>query len=90
MNDMLHPKRIVEYLSLIFEKIIKAYDIPYCSIKTNRDIQPTLNQFLQQDGPCVCEVFTDPDEYHEPKVLAKLDKDGKFIPGELKNIQWIE
>ena len=73
-----------------FEKIIKAYDIPYCSIKTNRDIQPTLNQFLQQDGPCVCEVFTDPDEYHEPKVLAKLDKDGKFIPGELKNIQWIE
>ena len=73
-----------------FEKIIKAYDIPYCSIKTNRDIQPTLNQFLQQDGPCVCEVFTDPDEYHEPKVIAKLDKDGKFIPGELKNIQWIE
>ena len=73
-----------------FEKIIKAYDIPYCSIKTNKDIQPTLNEFLQQDGPCICEVFADPQEYHEPKVIAKLGSDGKFIPGELKNIQWIK
>ena len=73
-----------------FEKIIKAYDIPYCSIRTNKDIQPTLNKFLQQTGPCVCEVFTDPNEYHEPKVIAKLGNDGKFIPGELKNIQWIK
>ena len=73
-----------------FEKIIKAYDIPYCSIRTNKDIQPTLNEFLQQTGPCVCEVFTDPNEYHEPKVIAKLGNDGKFIPGELKNIQWIK
>jgi len=73
-----------------FEKIIKAYDIPYCSIKTNKDIQPTLNEFLQQTGPCVCEVFTDPNECHEPKVIAKLGNDGKFIPGELKNIQWIQ
>lgn len=72
-----------------FEKIIKAYDIPYCSIKTNNDIDATLNQFLQQTGPCVCEVFTDPEEFHEPKVVAKLTENGKFIPGELKNIQWI-
>jgi acetolactate synthase-1/2/3 large subunit len=73
-----------------FEKIIKAYDIPYCSIRTNKDIQPTLNEFLGQNGPAICEIFTDPDEWHEPKVVAKLGEDGKFIPGELKNIQWIK
>jgi acetolactate synthase-1/2/3 large subunit len=73
-----------------FEKIIKAYDIPYCSIKTNKDIEPTLKEFLKQNEPCICEVFTDPNEYHEPKVMAKLGNDGKFIPGELKNIQWIK
>lgn len=73
-----------------FEKLIKAYDIPYYSIKTNKDIHPTLETFLAQEGPCICEVFTDPDEFHEPKVVAKLGADGKFIPGELKNIQWIE
>jgi acetolactate synthase-1/2/3 large subunit len=73
-----------------FEKLIKAYDLAYSSIKTNIDIQPTLNQFLSQEGPCVLEVFTDPNEFHEPKVVAKLGEDGKFIPGELKNIQWID
>jgi len=73
-----------------FEKVIKAYDLPYMCIKSNKSIQPILNEFLSQEGPCVLEVFTDPDEFHEPKVVAKLDEYGKFIPGELKNIQWIK
>ncbi len=73
-----------------FEKVIKAYDLPYMSIVSNKAIQPTLNEFLSQEGPCVLEVFTDPNEFHEPKVVAKLGPDGKFIPGELKNIQWID
>lgn len=72
-----------------FEKVIKAYDLPYYNIKNNKDIQSTLNEFLNQEGPCVCEVFTDPEEYHEPKVMAKLDSNGKFIPGKLEDIRWI-
>ncbi len=72
-----------------FEKVIKAYELPYYSIKNNQDIHPTLEQFLAQDGPGVLEVFTDPEEFHEPKVVASLDEKGNFIPGELKNIQWI-
>lgn len=73
-----------------YEKLIKAYDLPYFNITNNDNIHPTLTKFLSQDGPCVLEVFTDPDEFHEPKVVAKLDDEGKFIPGELNNIQWIE
>ena len=73
-----------------YEKLIKAYDLPYFNITNNDNIHPTLTEFLSQDGPCVLEVFTDPDEFHEPKVVAKLDNEGKFIPGELNNIQWIE
>jgi len=73
-----------------FEKLIKAYDLPYYSIKDNYHIHPTLETFLSHDGPAVLEVFTDPEEYHEPKVVAKLDNEGKFIPGELKDIQWIK
>jgi acetolactate synthase-1/2/3 large subunit len=73
-----------------YKKLIKAYDLPYFSITNNGNIHPTLTEFLSQDGPCVLEVFTDPDEFHEPKVVAKLDDEGKFIPGELNNIQWIE
>jgi acetolactate synthase-1/2/3 large subunit len=72
-----------------FEKVIKAYDLPYYSIKHNKDTESVLQEFLKQEGPCVCEVFTDPNEFHEPKVIASLGPDGKFIPGELKNIQWL-
>jgi acetolactate synthase-1/2/3 large subunit len=73
-----------------FEKLIKAYDLPYYNIKNNQSIHPTLEEFLSYEGPAVLEVFTDPEEFHEPKVVAKLGEDGKFIPGELKNIQWID
>jgi acetolactate synthase-1/2/3 large subunit len=73
-----------------FEKVIKAYGLPYCAIRNNKDIQPTLSDFLSQDGPCVCEVFTDSNETHEPKVMARLGDDGKFIPGELKDIRWVK
>lgn len=73
-----------------FQKLMEAYDLPYCCIRNNGEIKTVLTEFLAKDGPCVCEVFADPREAHEPKVLAKLGEDGKFIPGELKNIQWIE
>jgi acetolactate synthase I/II/III large subunit len=73
-----------------FEKVIKAYDLPYYNIKNNQNIHPTLEEFLAYEGPAVLEVFTDPEEFHEPKVVAKLGEDGRFIPGELKNIQWID
>lgn len=73
-----------------FEKVVNAYNIPYVSIKHGEDIEAVLNDFLSREGPCLCEVFTDPDEYHEPKVVASLDKNGKMIPGYLKNIKWIE
>ena len=72
-----------------FKKIADAYGIPYFRIEKNRDVEKVLSEFLASSGPCICEVFTDPREAHEPKVMAKLDDNGKFIPGELKNIQWI-
>lgn len=73
-----------------FEKLINAYDLPYASIKNHAELRDKLVEFLKQKGPCVLEVFTDPEEFHEPKVIAKLGEDGKFIPGSLENINWVE
>lgn len=72
-----------------FKELIQAYKLPYFSIKHNSDIDKVLKQFFNNDGPAVCEVFTDPSEYHEPKVMASISSDGKFIPGKLENIEWI-
>ena len=73
-----------------YSKIASAYDIPYLSAKTNGELDDSLKSFFETDGPVILEVFTDPNEYHEPKVVAKLGDDGKFIPGALENIQWLE
>lgn len=72
-----------------FKKIFNAYDIKYLCIKNHDEIDSQLTALFSTTGPCVCEVFTDPKEYHEPKVIAKLDENGKFIPGKLEDIQWI-
>ena len=48
----------------------------------------TVKNFFNFNGPCICQVFTDPDEIFEPKVVAKMDENGKFIPGRLSEAQW--
>jgi len=72
-----------------FKKIVEAYELPYYSIIDHDSVAKGLYQFLNHEGPCVLEVFTDPEEFHEPKVAAKLGLDGKFIPGNLEDIKWI-
>lgn len=72
-----------------FEKIIKAYGLPYMSIKNHKDIDHYVRYFLNQIGPLICEVFLDPEELHEPKVSAKVLDDGTIIPGSLEDIDWI-
>ena len=71
-----------------FQKISDAYGIPYFNIKNNDDIESELNKFFDHDGPCLCEVFTDPNEIFEPRVVAKMDENGRFIPGRLSEAQW--
>lgn len=73
-----------------YEKLTNAYELPYLSAKYNYELKDALTSLFSIEGPAILEVFTDPNEYHEPKVVAKLDDEGKFIPGELQNIQWIE
>jgi len=71
-----------------FKKIADAYSIPYFEIRSNSEIDEVLESFLAYEGPCFCQVFTDPDESFEPRVIAKMDENGKFIPGRLSEAQW--
>jgi acetolactate synthase-1/2/3 large subunit len=73
-----------------FKKLIKAYDLPYYSIKNHDEIDSVLKKFLKNNTPSVLEVFIDENESHEPRVLPVLDKNKNFIPGQLSNIQWIK
>tara|TARA_R110000822_G_scaffold94822_2_gene217198 strand:+ start:2584 stop:4320 length:1737 start_codon:yes stop_codon:yes gene_type:complete len=73
-----------------WRKLIDAYDLPYYNIKNHSEIGEVLSTIFSLEGPVVVEVETDPNESHEPKVMAQLDKDNNFIPGELHNIKWLK
>jgi hypothetical protein len=46
-----------------------------------------LKKAFKKDVPTIIEIFTDPNELHEPKVVSKgIDIEGNIIPGELTNM----
>jgi acetolactate synthase-1/2/3 large subunit len=90
-NNLLSLSDVSSGLTLpSYKKIAQAYNIPYKAIKNNKDLQQKVDKCFEINGPQIIEVFVDPNEFHEPKVMAQLDDNGNFIPGELKDIQWIK
>jgi acetolactate synthase-1/2/3 large subunit len=69
------------------EKIANAYGLKYFKISTNKDIDTILNKMLEYDGPLMCEAMSDPDEFHEPKVVGRPQPDGSIIPGRLDDME---
>ena len=70
-----------------FEGLAKVFGFKYISIVNNDKIDSALKDTFDNDEPTIIDVFTDPNEQHEPKVVAKgINKDGKIIPGELTNM----
>ena len=67
-----------------FEELAKAFGFKYISIQKNDTIDNALTQVFSSTEPMLIDVFTDPNEQHEPKVVAKgIDINGKIIAGEL-------
>lgn len=70
-----------------FKDLANVFGFKYISMTNNEEINRGLNVAFENDEPTIIDVFTDPNEQHEPKVVAKgINKDGKIIPGELTNM----
>lgn len=71
-----------------FKSLSSVFGFNYFSIKTNDDIEPVLDEVFESSQlPILIEVFSDPNEQHEPKVVARgIDSNGKIIPGDLSNM----
>jgi acetolactate synthase-1/2/3 large subunit len=71
-----------------FSQLAQVFGFKYASISSNDDIDKTLSEvFTHSDGSIIIEVFTDPNELHEPKVVAKgIDQKGNIIPGGLTDM----
>ena len=73
-----------------WERLVDAYDLPYYKISNHDNINSTLSKIFDIEGPVFVEVITDPEEAHEPRVVAHLDENNNFIPGELHSIKWLK
>tara|TARA_B110000285_G_scaffold151656_1_gene169322 strand:+ start:571 stop:2310 length:1740 start_codon:yes stop_codon:yes gene_type:complete len=73
-----------------WERLVDAYDLPYYKVSNHDSIDSTLSKIFNIEGPVVIEVITDPEEAHEPRVVAQLDENNNFIPGELHSIKWLK
>lgn len=70
-----------------FKHISKCFGYNYYSIKNNAQIDRVLTNVFKDTTRCIVEIFSDPNELHEPKVKAKgIDSNGKIIPGTLSDI----
>jgi len=69
------------------EKIANAYGLKYFKISKNNEIDDVLGDVLSYNGPLLCEVMSDPNEIHEPKVVGSPGPDGSIIPGKLDDMK---
>jgi acetolactate synthase-1/2/3 large subunit len=72
-----------------YEQIAKAYKLSYRKITSSEELKIELKECFSNNNPELIEIFVNPMELHEPKVMAQIDENGQFIPGELQNIQWL-
>lgn len=78
------PKSGVSFPS--FEKISKAFDIPYQAARTHDELEGAIKQTLEGSGPALCEIFLDENVVFAPKLGAKQHLDGRITSPPLEDL----
>lgn len=69
-----------------FEKLSDAFGLKYYTLKNESNCKGVLEQFLGDEGPCVCEVVVDSKQKFEPKSSSKVLPDGKIVSPSLDDM----
>lgn len=69
-----------------FSKLSQAFDIPYFSISTWKDFDQILPDIQNTEGPVMCDVFMDPEQYFFPKQSIAVQKDGTIVSPPLEDL----
>ena len=67
-------------------KVAQAYGIPTMSMQGGDSIADRVNDVLSTDGPCLCEIFMDPEQSLYPKLMSSMGSDGKLVSSSLENM----
>jgi acetolactate synthase-1/2/3 large subunit len=69
-----------------FEKISKAFDFQYFSIKDHLGMESIINESLIYDGPTICEIFVDLSQQFSPKLSSRKLDDGTMVTSSLEDM----
>ena len=69
-----------------FEKIARAFEMPYLAISSNGELHEKIAQALDETGFVLCEVFVTEDQKFEPKSATKRLPDGRLTSPPLEDL----
>ena len=62
-----------------FSKVAEAYGIPAYTISSKSELS-TVKNLMTKKGPLLLDIKVDPKQNFSPRMKARLDENGKFIP----------
>jgi len=69
-----------------FSKLAAAFNMPAWQIRTWKDFDEILPKAQSHQGPCIIEVFMDPEQYFYPKLSVAKQADGKLVSPPLEDL----
>ena len=69
-----------------FSKVADAFQIVYYSIKTWEDFDNIVPKIQREDGPVICDIFMDPEQYFYPKLSLAIKDDGSIVSPPLEDL----
>jgi len=69
-----------------YSKIAAAFGLPAYQIRTWSDFDSVIPAILDAQGPLICEVFMDPEQYFFPKLSVAQRKDGTLVSPPLEDL----
>lgn len=70
-----------------FGKLADSFGIPYFQISREGECDEILKEVLESEGPCICQVFVDPEQNFEPKSASKVLPDGRIVSPSLDDMK---
>jgi acetolactate synthase-1/2/3 large subunit len=68
------------------QQLAAAYGVGYARIKGHDGLDELLQHVLNQQGPVICEVFVQIEEARVPRVMTRIDENGKPVTGALEDL----
>lgn len=68
------------------QQLASAYGVGYARIDSHAALDDQLNAVLKQQGPVVCEVVVQVEEPRVPRVMTRIDEQGKPVTGALEDL----